>query len=183
MEQSLATETLAETQGVSAEEMLLLRTGALYHDMGFIEQYWDNEPVGVRIAEDTLPTFGYTAGHIEVVRELILATRFPQSPNNPLEQILCDADLYNLGGEESFWIAGDRLIRERVAHCNAIPPKFQPPYSIYEWWDRQRQFLEVHSYFTEAAKVSREQGKQRNLETIRQLLRICDQKSGKPSEP
>lgn len=177
------TEALAETQGVSTEEMLLLRTGALYHDMGFIEQYWDNEPVGVRIAEETLPTFGYTAGQIEVVKGLILATRLPQSPQNPLEQILCDADVYNLGGEESFWIAGDRLIRERVAHCNAIPPEFQPPYSIQEWWERQCQFLEIHSYFTEAAQISRKKGKQRNLETIRQLLHMFHQKNGKPSEP
>jgi predicted metal-dependent HD superfamily phosphohydrolase len=151
--------------------------------MGFIEQYWDNEPVGVRIAEDTLPTFGYAAGQIEVVKGLILATRFPQSPENPLEQILCDADVYNLGGEESFWIAGDRLIRERIAHCNAIPPKFQPPHSLQEWWERQCRFLEIHSYFTVAAQLSREKGKQRNLETIRQLLRMFHQKNGKPSEP
>lgn len=177
------TEALAEAQGVSSEEMLLLRTGALYHDTGFIEQYWDNEPAGVRIAEETLPTFGYTAGQIEVVRGLILATRFPQSPNNPLEQILCDADVYNLGGEESFWIAGDRLIRERVAHCNAIPPAFQPPHSIQEWWERQCRFLEIHTYFTDAAQRSRGKGKQHNLETLRQLLDMFHQKNGIRSEP
>ena len=177
------TEALAETQGVSAEEMLLLRTGALYHDIGFIEQYWDNEPVGVRIAEQTLPTFGYTAGHIEVVKELILATRFPQAPTNPLEHILCDADLYNLGGEESFWIAGDQLIRERMAYSNAIPPEFQPPYSIQEWWERQCRFLEIHAYFTEAAQRSREKGKRRNLETLRQFLRMVHQRNEKRSEP
>ncbi|HIN33147.1 MAG TPA: HD domain-containing protein [Nitrospirales bacterium] len=177
------TKTLAESQGVSAEETLLLRTAALYHDTGFIKQYWDNEPVGVSIAEKTLPTFGYTAEHIEVVRRLILATRFPQAPKNPLEHILRDADLYNLGGEESFWIAGDRLIRERVAHSNAIPSKFQPPYSIQEWWERQCQFLENHSYFTEAALRTREKGKQRNLETIRQLLLMFQQKNGQQSKP
>jgi len=177
------TEALAEAQGVSAEEMLLLGTGSLYHDTGFIEHYWDNEPVGVRIAEETLPTFGYTAGHIAVVRGLILATQFPQSPKNPLEQILCDADLYNLGGEESFWIAGERLIRERVAHCNVIPPEFHPPYSIQEWWGRQCRFLEIHMYFTAAARLSREKEKQRNLETLRQLLRMVHQKNEKRSGP
>tara|TARA_B100000315_G_scaffold172000_2_gene160506 strand:+ start:3014 stop:3664 length:651 start_codon:yes stop_codon:yes gene_type:complete len=176
------TEVLAETEGVSAEEMVLLRTGALYHDLGFIKQYWDNEPLGVSIAEETLPTFGYTVGQIEIVRGLILATRIPQSPKNSLEQILCDADMYNLGGEETFWMAGDCLLRELLSHYKVIPMEFHPPYSIQEWWERQCRFLETHSYFTSAAQILREEGKQRNLKSMRQLLHMFYQKNRQLSE-
>ncbi len=168
------TQTLAAAQGVCGEEALLLQTGALYHDIGFVEQYWDNEPFGARIAEETLPAFGYTPGHIEVVKGLILATQFPQRPQQLLEEILCDADLYNLGGEDSFWIAGERLIRERIAHQQAIPHGYRLPPTLYAWYERQCRFLENHSFFTTAAQQSQAQGKEHNLETIKTLLRNLD---------
>ncbi len=50
---------LAAMARLSKRQTLLLKTAALYHDIGFIEQYEMNEPVAIRIASETLPSFGY----------------------------------------------------------------------------------------------------------------------------
>ena len=39
---------LGEKANLSEEDKLLLKTAALYHDVGYIEQYEKNEPIGTR---------------------------------------------------------------------------------------------------------------------------------------
>ena len=43
-----AAERLAELSGLGREKSLLLRTAALYHDTGYVEQYERNEHIGIR---------------------------------------------------------------------------------------------------------------------------------------
>lgn len=70
-------EHLAQAANLNPEDFLLLRTAALYHDMGYIEQYDANEPIAARIAREELPSFGYQPGQIEVIKKVILATQLP----------------------------------------------------------------------------------------------------------
>ncbi|GAG77716.1 unnamed protein product, partial [marine sediment metagenome] len=62
-----AVKRLAELEGISERKLLLLKTAALYHDAGFLKQYENNELIGARIAEETLPRFGYTKKQIETI--------------------------------------------------------------------------------------------------------------------
>src|SRR5215831_7102594 len=84
---------LAQSEGVTAEDILFLRTGAVLHDAGFIVSVQEHEEEACKIGREILPQFDYTDEEIQIVCNLIMATKLPQSPQNLLEEILCDADL------------------------------------------------------------------------------------------
>ncbi len=157
-----AAERLAALAGLDAEAFLLLRTAALYHDVGYIERYTGNEPVGARIAGKTLPDFGYSQVQIEAIQRVILATRMPQSPQTYLEQLMCDADLDSMGREDYLETAHN-LRDELAAHGTVIPLK--------AWYARQRDFLSSHRYFTEVARELRHAKKLENIALLEQLLK------------
>ena len=156
-----AAETLATRAGLDAEETLLLKTAALYHDAGFMFRYADNEALAAALAGQTLPQFGYEPEQIQVIQALIEATHMPQYPIGLLQELLCDADLDSLGRED-FLETSHSLRREIEAHGTFIP--------LQEWYSRQLEFLTLHRYFTEAARTLRNAGKERNIAILQHRL-------------
>ncbi len=156
-----AVERLALSENVTDEGLFLLKTAASYHDAGFIEQYDKNEPIGVRMASNILPRYGYTPEHIETVKELIFVTTIPHQPKSHLEAILCDADLDYLGRSD-FHEISDRLKLELREHGKINSDR--------EWDQIQVKFFRLHKYFTASAKQLRESKKEANLKEI--LARI-----------
>lgn len=156
-----AVERLALSENVTDEGLFLLKTAASYHDAGFVEQYDKNEPIGVRLASEILPRYGYTPEHIETVKELIFATTVPHQPKNQLEEIICDADLDYLGRDD-FHEISDRLRLELREHGKIKSDR--------EWDHIQVKFFKLHKYFTKTAKETRDWKKAENLKEI--LARI-----------
>ncbi len=163
-----AFERLASLEGVNGQDLLIGKTAALYHDAGYLEQYSNNEPYGVSIATKFLPIFGYNEEQIHKIGKIIMATQmvedngiFRQNPdkNDVLQMIMCDADLYHLGMSEFFRL-GESLRLELMAHTGK-------PISESEWNEKQLEFLESHSYFTNAARVTRNQGKENNIRLLK----------------
>src|SRR5438034_567163 len=66
-----AAERLAAMSGVAGEELMLLRTAAYYHDLGFVLQSNEHEAIGARMAASILPTFGYAPTQIEAIVGMI----------------------------------------------------------------------------------------------------------------
>lgn len=163
-----AVERLAALAGVNGDELLLLRTAALYHDMGYMEQYVNNEPIGVRIARETLPDFGYSSDQIEAIERMIMATQMPQAPQTFLEALMCDADLDSLGRED-YLETSHNLHAELVAYGASI--------TLEEWYRRQLTFLSNHTYFTEAARELRDAGKQANIQQLHELLAMLEKQT------
>ncbi|MEW5987771.1 MAG: HD domain-containing protein [Chloroflexota bacterium] len=159
-----AVEQLSLLAGIEGEELLLLRTATLYHDAGYIEQYFHNEPIGVRMARETLPDFGYSPGQLEVISGIIMATHPPQAPQTYLQQIMCDADLDSLGRVD-FFLISHALRLELMAYGT--------PTTVRQWYEGQLDFLTAHTYFTAEAKTLRDPGKRQNIEEIRKLLGAC----------
>ncbi len=156
-----AVERLALMEGVTDEGLFLLKSAATYHDAGFVEQYEKNEPIGARLAEEILPKYGYTAQHIEKIKELIFVTQIPHQPKNNLEEIICDADLDYLGRDDFHEIA-DRLRRELREHGKIDSDR--------KWDELQVSFLTSHRYFTETAIRTRKEKKLKNLDEIKLRL-------------
>ncbi len=155
------TEQLCQEENIPQHEQTLLKTAALYHDSGFIKSNKNHEMHGCEIARDSLPQFGYTDKDIKRICGMIMATRIPQSPQNKLEQILCDADLDYLGRNDFFEIGGT-LFQELKAY-NVLQTE--------EAWNRlQLTFLEAHNFFTLTSKKKRETKKTEHLEKIRGIV-------------
>ena len=92
-----ASEELASLENILGEELLILKTAALFHDSGYLTAYEGHEDNSCKLAKSILPDFGYTSENIGEVCLLIKATQLPQLPLNKSARILCDADLYYLG--------------------------------------------------------------------------------------
>jgi len=147
--------------GVNDKNSLLLQTAAVYHDLGFIERSTGHEEVSVRIAEETLPQFGYNPFQIQVIADIIMATKLPQTPKNILGQLLADADLEVLGRSAFF----------EAATCLRLELEAEGVHQTDgDWYRSQVDFLENHSYFTTAAKSLRMDKKRENLEKLKDLL-------------
>jgi uncharacterized protein len=158
---AVAVERLAAAQEVTGEALLLLRTAAYFHDLGFVEQSENHEAIGARIAAEVLPGFGYQPAQIELIAAMIMATRLPQSPSTLLEQILADADL-DVCGRADFLAMNQRL-RAELAHAGRVS-------TDREWYSGQLQFLQAHHYWTAAARAWRDAQKQQNMAALEQLL-------------
>ena len=155
---------IATESGLTNEEdRLLLQVGALYHDTGFISAYNGHEEKSCSIAEQELPHFGFSADQISKVCGMIRATKIPQSPNNLLEEIICDADLDYLGRPD-FYSIGEGLYQEFL-HQKVVANELQ-------WNQLQVKFLENHKYFTQSVKQKREPVKQQHLEEVKQKVAL-----------
>lgn len=153
---------LCASEGVQGCDQTLVKTAALFHDAGFIKnKHAGHEAEGCILVRNTLPTFGYLPGDIEIVCGMIMATKIPQSPRNLLEEIICDADLDYLGREDFFSI-GDTLFGE-MKHYHLI--------SDEQAWNRlQVSFLSAHGFHTRTNRRLREPLKQQHLEQLKGLV-------------
>ena len=156
-----AVERIALLEEITDEGLFLLKSAATYHDAGFIEQYDKNEPIGVRLAGEILPKYGYTETHIERIKELIYVTEIPHKPKNKLEEIICDADLDYLGRDDFHEIA-DKLRRELKEHGKIESDK--------QWDEIQVMFLKKHKYFTKTSIKTRRKKKKENLKEVQARL-------------
>lgn len=156
-----AAERLATHEGIRGEDLLLLRTAALYHDIGFTVRRENHELASIRIAEQVLLRFGYTPAQIDEITTIILATRLPQSPRSKLARFLADADLDLLGRADFFRL--NRALRAELA-------AFGQPMSDIEWYRNQLAFVSQYHYWTDAARSLRGPGKVENTARLQQVL-------------
>jgi len=156
-----AAERLCYLEKVNTNDSILIKTAALFHDIGFIRQYMDNEDVASEIAAEILPHYEYTNEQINVVKEIIAVTKIPHKPENHLQQIMCDADLDYLGRED-FHPISENLKRELMAQ-NMIK-------TAKEWDGIQVKFFNLHKYFTPSAIRIRAAKKEEHLQDILKRL-------------
>ncbi len=153
---------IARMEQVSGDDLELIETAALFHDIGMTEQYDDHETASVNIAEAALPRFGYTAEQISVISALILATKLPSGPLSLNEEILCDADLDYLGRDDFFMRSFQLQSEWNVLGIRETTP--------VEWLEFESAFMQKHDYFTASARAIRGPGKERNLKYISHFL-------------
>lgn len=154
---------LGEMANLDNHDLVLLKTAALFHDVGLIFTTEGHEKKGVEVVKEVLPEFGYNPQDIEIISGSILATQIPQNPKNMLEKLLCDADLDYLGRDDFFILAAKLQLEWRRLKIKDI--------SFDEWLLFEKGFLAEHEYFTPQAQVLRNSGKKDNLDQIKNICR------------
>jgi predicted metal-dependent HD superfamily phosphohydrolase len=154
-------EKIAIAENVNQEDLILLKTAALFHDTGFLYGAKNHEVKSCEIAQEYLLKYDFSQPQLDKIKGMILATKIPQTPNNHLEEILADADLDYLGRDD-FFIIGDKLFEELSM--------FGMVNSERDWNLLQEKFLESHHFFTKTSLESRNQKKQENLNIIKSKL-------------
>lgn len=158
-------ELIGWAEGLSDHEILLLKTAALFHDAGHINNYEDHEYQGTVLARKFLPSYGYSEEEINRICEIIMATKMPPQPKDLLGQIICDADLDYLGRTDMIPVSN--TLYKELKEQNKIS-------SFKQWNIHQLNFLTNHQYFTETAQTLREVNKQTQIERIKRLIEADD---------
>lgn len=152
---------LCDLERVPVYESMLLKTAVLFHDSGFIWTTVEHESRGCELAREVLPRYDYTPEEIEGICGMIMATKIPQSPQNKLEEIICDADLDYLGRDD-FYSIGETLFEE-LKTLGVIQTE--------EEWNRiQVNFIGRHSYFTPTNKKRRAPKEKKYLQELKSIV-------------
>lgn len=159
---------LAEVEGVRGEDLTILLTAAVFHDVGFIESYKDHEAISCSFARKHLPEFGYNDEQIDRICGLIMTTKIPQSAFDPLSRILCDADLLYLGTDH--YTQKSKLLYKELRNLVIIK-------TYEEWSEYQINFIESHAFYTDTAKGAHTRKQQQNLHLLR--TRAAEEKKRK----
>jgi len=154
-------ELIGWAEGISDEEVLILKTAALFHDSGHTISYDNHEFYGAEIARQILPKFNYSQDEISQVCQLIMSTKMPPTPTNLLEEIICDSDLDYLGRID--FIPVSNTLYEELKVRNKVG-------TLSDWNKLQLSFISKHQYFTHTARKLREVNKQIQIERIRKLI-------------
>ncbi len=155
-------ELIGWAEGVSEEDILLLKLAALFHDAGHTISYKDHEYHGTIMAREKLASYDFTQGQIDTVCRLIMATKMPPQPTDVLECIMCDSDLDYLGRTD-FIPVSNSLYKELKEHDMV---------ESWEAWNKlQLKFIGKHQYFTKTALQLREVNKKQQMERLEQVIK------------
>jgi uncharacterized protein len=141
-----AAELIAADEKIGEHDLFLLKIAVLYHDAGFMEVYGGHEKVSCQMARTDLPHFGLSADEIEIICDIIMATKIPHQPKTQLEKIIADADLSYLGTNEYKRISNN-LFEEIKFYINNLSQR--------EWDEMQVDFFNNHHYFTNFCIINR----------------------------
>ncbi len=154
-------ELIGWAEGCNDEEILLLKTAALFHDAGHTVSYDDHEYQGTLLAREMLPGYGYSGKQIDRICSIIMSTKLPPRPSDLLEQIICDSDLDYLGRSD-FIPVSNTLFEELKAQDKIT--------KLNDWNKMQVKFISGHQYFTATARSLREVNKKLQIERIQSLI-------------
>jgi len=154
-------ELIGWAEGLEDEEILLLKTAALFHDAGHTVSYDEHEYQGTQLVKEYLPKYGYSEFQIDKICSIIMATKLPPAPEDVYQEIICDADLDYLG--RSDMIPVSNTLYKELKEQNKIG-------TLNDWNKLQLKFISGHSYFTKTARSLREVNKQKQIERISRLI-------------
>lgn len=166
-----ACDMLGTTLHVSEDDRYALALAAWFHDTGYTGgEAKDHESLSIQLAGEFMNAHAANEELKAKVTGLINATRMPQTPDNPLQQIICDADLFHLGTDA--FKEKNRLLRDELVEFG------HHDLSKKDWRKINIRFLENHTYFTSYAKEKLEPVKDKHLAELKQK----EDKEDKPRE-
>lgn len=150
---------IATGEGFGDYDLIRLRSAIYMHDIGNIVARDGHEEGGVRIASQVLPLFGASDEDLLIIQGLVMATKLPQNPTTPLEEVICDADLSLMGCED--WLEEiDKYRRELKIE------------DLRKWHEEQVKFLGSHNWFTKTARERYDKQKKANIEKAKRKLEL-----------
>lgn len=151
---------MASHYGLNERDSFIIISASWFHDTG----YFTGEPAGheqrsADLAGAFLFDLGMEESVISEVKSCIMATVMPQKPENLLQQIMCDADLYHFGTEQ--FSVRDMLMQEEVERKTGCK------IDSSNWRKATICLLESHFFKTDYGQKLLEFGKRKNLERLK----------------
>lgn len=164
---------IASHYQLNDHDFFIVLVAAWFHDTG----YYTGPPAGheqrgAELAEAFLKQKDLPEETLSAIKNCILSTRLPQSPQNLLEEIVCDADLFHLGTDE--FAGRNKLMRKEAEQLAG------KEIAKEDWRKGTIQLLQSHHYHTDYCRLLLDGGKQSNLEKL--LKKAAEDPSALPSE-
>lgn len=159
-----AAEEIGREIGLTESEIRLVKVAAWFHDLGYLRKYQEHESESIKLAQDFLTRQeAVTPAQRERITQLIDATRLDQEPRNVLEQVLKDADLYNLALPDA--LENSEKIREEwKVFCNR-------EFTDEEWDDFNYKFFKDYEYYTPYAQQTLGPRKSENAKKLKKAIK------------
>jgi predicted metal-dependent HD superfamily phosphohydrolase len=155
------TSELAANYSLSDKELFILSAAAWFHDIGQLEGSTKfHEDRSVIIMKKFLEGTGLADEIMDKIENCICATKLPQNPKSLLEEIVCDADTYNLGTDA--FLKTDELLKKEFQLRN-MP--------IDNWEEKTLDLLLNHKYFTSYCHALLNKGREKNIDLVRYRLK------------
>ncbi len=144
--------------GLKKQQIAILQIAAWFHDTGYCYVYHGHEEKSIEIAATFLRQINADEKFINSVTECIAATKMPQKPDNLMQQILCDADMYHLS------------IDQYLSYAENLKNEWQSKLGMYysdsEWKELNVAMLGNHKYFTPYGQTILQKNKIKNIERL-----------------
>ena len=146
----------------SSTQSEIVTLAAWFHDCGYTNAYINHEDSSKTIAADFLNRNNYPQEKTAQVLACIEATRFPQNPKSPEEEVLADADLYHF--TKTDYPKYERRLRME------FKTYLGKTYTDEEWDETNYALLKQHSYYTAYGKTVLQKFKEVNMERLKTKL-------------
>lgn len=151
---------IANHYQLNDEDFFIVLGAVWFHDLGYMIDVANHEEKGGELAAAFFGEKGVSKKDIDQILGCIHATKMPQSPKTLLEEIVCDADVFHLGGDN--FKEKDKLLLEEVRLLYNVDLTKQ------EWREKSIKFLESHSFHTDYCKLLLNDTKEKNLEKLKE---------------
>ena len=152
---------IATNYHLSDTELFILSAGAWFHDTGqLVGSTKLHEDRSVFIMKKFFAPKGIAKEIMDKIESCICATKLSQQPRSLLEEIVCDADTYNLGTED--FLKTDELLKKEFELRN-MP--------VDNWEENTLNLLLHHKYFTSYCQVLLNKGREENIDLVRSYLK------------
>lgn len=136
-------------------DFFIVVAAAWFHDVGYLESLDQHEQYSANLAQNYLRSIAIDEEVTKQVIKCIMATRMPQKPETFLDQILCDGDLFHLGGDS--FSEKSKALRKEAINISG------DDISKHQWRQKTIALMEQHHYHTDYCRLLLDSGKQRNL--------------------
>ncbi|MFD2287138.1 metal-dependent phosphohydrolase [Pedobacter petrophilus] len=156
------TREIASNYRLDKLRQFLLFAAAWFHDTGQLSgNPSGHEERSVLLMKEFMLARGIELDVIFDIAACIRATAIPHNPRNTIQEIICDADTYNLGSEE-FLITDEKLARELYKRCGM---------DLTDWDSKTLNFLTAHRFYTPYCGSLLTKGKEANIETVKARIK------------
>jgi adenylate cyclase len=154
-------ELLGRAEGLSEEDLLLVRTAALMNDTGYLSDPVNPEERTIEYVKELLPRYKFTEKQIYQVVRLLQDQQAKGSKMNECQRILADA-LNNYLGRVDFQLQAEKQYKELMA-LNKVN-------SREEWIRDTREQIQGHIFYTNTAERLREVTREQQLDALNKML-------------
>ena len=164
-------EVIGKSLALNEDDLKILLLSAWLYDLSLAEDRENAAEGKANSVAAFLINIGLSPAETERVNRCIAAARFPQHPQNVVEEAFCDA-------VASFLASADYLTLAENHTSNNTGNKAD----AYDWISNQKELFKNQAFFTKYGKKTFSEGKAENLKLLKKKRKALNQDNGEVEE-